>query len=210
MRIFLVLFLAVFSFAATKATLISTQGKEGVINKKITTGTSGVVLCPYMNKKIICARAVAFGNRVGFFDYAELKNDAFALPVVAPKKGDEIIFGKNYDRILIIAPNQAVYLKVKAMFPNKTVVSPDVMAAFLTDEPTKGFFINFAKKMDIGMYVFAIGRKVYEVDAFSFYAVGEKKLSLSAPYKKAFFVYFDNFFLKPVNYLKMIRGINAK
>jgi hypothetical protein len=201
--------MAVFAFAKIEANLISVSNNEGIINKNLKDGISGVVLCPYLKKEIICARAVAFGNKVGFFDYSLLKNDAFALPIIRPQKGDKIVFGKDYGRILIIAPNQITYLKIKKMFSNKTIISPDVLAAFLTSEPTANAFRKFAQEMNIGLYVFAINNKLYEVDSFSFYAIKTIPFKFKAKYKKAFFTYFDNFDLKPENYLKIIRGIHV-
>jgi hypothetical protein len=207
MRIIFVLFLAVFAFAKIEANIINVYGDRVLMDKNIKRGVSGVVICKYLNEDIICARAVADGNKAYLYPYSELKNRAFALPVVLPKKGDKIVFAKDYNRIMIFAPNQEVYLKVKNLYKSNVIISPDVFAAFLDDKVTKKDFINFAKSMDIGRYIFVIGNKIYETDAKSLYVVNEKNLNVNAKYQKAFFTYFKNFDIKPVNYLHLLKGL---
>jgi signal peptidase I len=203
MRIFFVLFLGVLLFGA-EVKLTKVYGKKGDINVFVKKGVSGIVLCPYMNERIVCARAVSFGKKVSFYPVDDFQNDAYALPIVFPKTGDEIVFAKDYDRILIIAPNQEVYLKVKELYKNATVVSPDVFAAFLDGEVEKSDFIDFSKKMNIGRIIFILD-KIYEVDSFSFYAIKTKKAPITAHYKRAFFTYFKNFDIEPVDYKRFIK-----
>jgi len=179
------LFLSVVLLNGYEVTINSVSSDIVTLDKYVKKGISGVVLCPYQNKKIICAKAVAFGKKAKLEIYDNLKNEAFALPVVLPKKGDKIILAKNYDRIMIIAPNQYMYLTVKEKYKNAVIISPDVFANFLEDVPTKNEFINFAKKMDIGRYIFVLD-KVYEVDADSFYAI-KKYGENSQKYKEMFF-----------------------
>ena len=212
MRIIFVLFLAVFAFAKIDATIISVNKDEALIDKNIKTGISGLVICPYSNEKIICARAVAFGKKVKFYNYETLKNDAFALPLVVPKSGDKIVFEKDYNRIMIIAPNQEIYLMLKKKYQTENVIiSPDVFAAFLDDMPGINDFRNFAKVMNIGRYVFALNNKVYEVDSYSFYVINSHLLQKNASYTKAFFTYFSNFDIKTKNiqnyYLHLLKGL---
>jgi len=189
MRFVFILFLGVFLFAkTTKITNIDNDTITVLDNVK--KGTSGVVLCPYENREIICARAVLFGKTGKLKVYDNLANSSFALPVVKPKKGDKIILGKDYNRILIIAPNQNSYVNIKEKLKNKTVISSDMLAAFLDGIPTREDFINFAKKMDIGIYIFVLD-KIYVVDAYSFYAINSfdyKKVE----YKKPFFMTYNN------------------
>ena len=207
MRIIFVLFLAVFSFAKIESEIISVNKNVALIDKNIKRGVSGVVICKYLNEDIICARAVADGNRAYLYLYSELKNDAFALPVILPKKNDKIVFAKDYNRIMIIAPNQEVYLKIKNMYKSSVIISPDVFAAFLDDKITKKDFINFAKKLNIGRYIFTIENKLYEVDAKTLYVIDEKNLNVVAKYQKAFFTYFNNFDIKPKNYINLLKGL---
>ncbi len=211
MRIIFVLFLAVFAFGEITAKIISVNNDIARIDKKIKTGISGVALCPYMDEKIICARAVAKGDLVKFYSYETLKNEAFALPIVTPKKGDEIIFGKDYDRIMIIAPNQQEYLNIKNKYKNNTIISPDVFAAFLDDMPNVNNFRKFADLMNIGRYIFVIDNHVYEVDSYSFYVINSHKIKNSSKYTKAFFTYFSNFDITDKNienyYLDLLKGL---
>jgi len=160
------------------------NGNIGYINKSIQKGRSGYVICPFDKKDIICAKVVFFGNKVKFENYDELKNNAFALPIVTPKAKDKIILN-NYERILIIAPTQELYLKIKDMYKNKTVIHPDLLYVYLDGEISKEGLEEFAKIMNIDEYIFVLD-KIYEVDANSFYAI--KTFSkVNIPYKFIFY-----------------------
>ncbi len=205
MRIIILFFAAVLSFGFdVKVTKV--EGTKIYLSEYVQKGLSGIVLCPYMNQEIICARAVSNGNTAKLYVYAELKNDAFALPLVYPKAGDKAVFGKNYNRIMIIAPTQEEYLKIKERYKGNVIISPDVLAAFLGDEVKRDDFINFAKKMDLGRYIFVLKDGIYEVDAISFYLLNKKKFK-GESFNKAFFTYARNIDIKPVNYKKFFKGL---
>ncbi len=206
MRIILLFLFAVFSFGF-KVNITKVTNTTAYLEKNVQKGISGIVVCPYKNTKIICARAVSYGNKAKLYAYKELKNSAFALPFVYPKAGDKIIFAKNYKRILIIAPNQSTYLKIKQTYSDNTIISPDILATFLNGDISRKRLVNFAKTLDIGKYIIAYGGKIYETDALSFYAVNEKNFKTPA-YKKAFFTYIRNFDIKKTDYLKYLRGLN--
>ncbi len=210
MRIFFILFVGIFLNAMSIVNITEVNGLRIKLDKPVQKGTSGVVLCPYQKEEIICANALSFGNYAKLYPYENLKNDAFALPLVYPKKGDKVIFGKNYSRIMIIAPNQIVYLKLKNRFKNFTVIPIDVFAAFLDNLPVKREFINFAKKMDIGLYIFALD-KLYYVDAESFYVINSEDYNFPKKFKLPFFSSY-NFDIKENNiinyYKKMLKGLN--
>jgi len=201
---FFVLFLAVFLFGFD-AKILQVSGDGAKIDASLKKGISGYVICKYEDTPIICARAVAFGNYVKFYAYKELKNDAFALPIVYPKQGDKIIFGKNYDRIMIIAPNHEAYLKAAKMYQNNTIIPTDVFAPFIDDLPTKKDFRVFTRDFNIGRIIFVLD-KLYEVDSFSFYAIKTKDIDFSAPYKSAFFVSYPKFISGKniINYYKSL------
>ena len=207
MRYFILL-LATFLFAVeVKIDNVDLKNKEITLNKYVKKGVSGVVICNYLKTPIICARAVSFGKIAKLFVYDDLKNDAFARPVVLPKKNDEVVFAKDYSRIVIIAPNQEIYLKLKNLYKNNVIISPDVLAAFLDGEINQNNLREFAKEFNIGRYIIALD-KVYEVDSFSFYIVGEKNFKINAKYNKAFFTYSNNFDIKKVDFKKLIKGID--
>jgi len=206
MRIVLILFLFVFSFSM-ETNIVNVKKDFIFVNQKVKKGTSGIVLCPYNNEKIICARCISLGDKKAkLYVYKNLKNPAFALPLVYPKKGDKVIFGKNYNRIVIIAPNQEIYLKLKEKYQNNFIIIPiDVFGAFLDDIPTKKDFISFARKMDIGFFVFALD-KIYFVDGESFYMINSKNydFKVNLKFKKPFYSSYDyDVNLKnPIDYYK--------
>ena len=209
MRIIFILFIALFANAAYIANITNVKGLEIKLNKYIQKGVSGVVLCPYENEKIICANVISFGNYAKLYPYDNLKNDAFALPLIYPKKGDEVVFGKDYERILIIAPNQSIYLKLKYRFKNFVVIPIDTFAAFSDDLPKREDFINFAKEMDIGLFIFALD-KLYFTDAKSFYVINKENFK-TQKFKLPFYSSY-NFDIKMKNiinyYKKLLKGIN--
>ncbi|WP_457560086.1 plasminogen-binding N-terminal domain-containing protein [Caminibacter sp.] len=205
MRIILLFFIAVLSFAFD-VKITGVEGKTVTLERNVQKGISGIVLCPYLKEEIICARAVSFGKYAKLYAYSELKNPAFALPLVYPKVGDTVIFAKDYNRIMIIAPNQTDYLKVKNMYKNYTIISPDVFYAITDDKISEHKFVRFAKFMNIGRYIFVLKDGIYEVDAISFYVINKKQFK-GAVYKKAFFTYARGFDIKPVNYKKWFKGL---
>jgi len=213
MRIFLILFLFVFSFSMEITTISNVKKNIISLSQNVKKGTSGIVLCPYENKKIICARCVSLGEKKAkLYVYKELENKAFALPIVYPKKGDKVIFSKNYNRIMIIALNQEVYLKLKEKYQNRfTIIPIDVFAAFLDDVPTKKDFVKFAREMNIGLFIFALD-KIYFVDGESFYNINSKDydFKVNLKFKRPFYssYNFDITLKNPIEYYKkFIKGI---
>jgi len=211
MKSIFILFVAVLLNASYISTITKVRGLTVGLDKYVQKGSSGVVLCPYEKENIICARAVSEGNYAKLYPYEDLKNEAFALPLVYPEKGDKVIFGKNYERIMIIAPNQAVYLKLKEKYKSLSIIPIDTFAAFLDDLPTREDFIDFAKKMDIGLYMFVLD-KLYLVDSYSFAVLVKENLPFSFKnYKKPFYSSYK-FDIKENNlinyYKKMLKDIN--
>jgi len=213
MRIIFVLFFAISLYAGMIANIIYVNNDIINLNKNIKKGISGIVLCPYEKEEIICARCVSLGEKKAkLYVYKDLQNKAFALPVVLPKVGDKVIFGKNYKRIMIIAPNQEVYLKLKEKYQNSfTIIPVDVFAAFLDDIPIKKDFVKFAREMNIGLFVFALDR-IYFVDSDSFYDFLTQNYTFkpNLKFKKPFYSSY-NFDIKmknPIEYYKnFIKGI---
>ena len=207
MRIIFVFLLAVAAFSqGISVKILSMKGDKITINGNLKKGINGVVLCPYENNKIICARAESLGgNEAKLYVYKALKNDAFALPLVVPKKGDEVLFAKDYSRIMIIALNQTSYLKTKEKYSKNTIIPIDLFAVFLNDNPTKKDFINFAKKMNIGRYIFVLD-KIYEVDALSMQVINSYSNNYkNKKFKLPFFTYYRFYDIKiknPINYYK--------
>lgn len=209
MRLILILLSAVLAFSyGIKVKILQVKGNRIIINATLKKGINGIALCPYENSEIICARVVSLGeDEALLYDYKSLKNKAFALPLVFPKKGDKAIFAKDYSRIMIIAPNQTLYLKIKEKYSKNTIIPIDTFALFLDKKPTKREFINFAKKMNIGRFVFVLD-KIYEIDALSFQVIN----SYPNPYKTKkfkvpFFTYYNNYNMKiknPINYYKSL------
>ena len=207
MRVIFIFLTAVLAFSqGIPAKILSVEGNKITLNATLKQGINGVVLCPYEKSKIICARAQSLGGDKAFlYAYKDLKNDAFALPLVFPKKGNEVLFAKDYSRIMIIAPNQTLYLKTKEKYSKNTIIPIDDFAVFLDESPKREDFIKFAKKMNIGRFVFVLD-KIYEVDALSMQVINSYPNSYkNRKFKLPFFTSYKFYDIKmknPLNYYK--------
>jgi hypothetical protein len=116
-----------------------------------------------------------------------------ALPVVVPKPGDKIIFQKDYRRVMIIAPDRESYYSLVNQYQEKgnSVIPSDVMAVFVEDNdeiPSRREFINFAKRLNIGRYIFLSDKGIEEIDALSLTPLrvlpwkGNGKVSYKVPF----------------------------
>ena len=176
------------------------------LDKSYQKGKSGIVLCPYLNKKIICARFISYGSYAKLFPYKEVVNNSFARPNILPKKGDKVLFNFNYNRILIIAPNQKIYEHIKNLYQNLNIIPSDNLATYV-DKFDKKNLLSFQRDLNIGRYIFYHKGNIFEIDAFSLYAIKKKKLKIYANYNGPFFTYLKNFGIKNINYLQIFKGI---
>jgi len=188
--------------SAYEVNIVKVNGDTVYFDKYVKRGVSGLVLCPYENQNIICACVISDGKKGYLRVYDSLKNNAFVLPYVLPKKNDKVLLAKDYNRILIIAPNQTEYIKVLQKYQNQTVIHPDNFAVFLDEYPTRSDFVNFAKKMNIGRYIFVLD-KIYEVDAKSLYVLksyGKNEYKYNAPFFTTYNL--SNTLQNPIAYYK--------
>ncbi|MRJ07050.1 MAG: hypothetical protein C6I01_05975 [Epsilonproteobacteria bacterium] len=194
-KIFISMVLGViFPLFAQQVTLTWVKGKRGEIDTIVPKGMTGYLICPFLNRDIICGLAVSLGDgKVEFKVYDALQNKAMALPVVVPKPGDKIIFQKDYRRVMIIAPDRESYYSLVNQYQEKgnSVIPSDVMAVFVEDNdeiPSRREFINFAKRLNIGRYIFLSDKGIEEIDALSLTPLrvlpwkGNGKVSYKVPF----------------------------
>ena len=198
---FLGLFLAIKLFAVG---IVSVDKNIAKIDGDIEKGVSGVVVCPYNGNSIIAANAVSLGDgKVKLSNYDYLKNRAFALPIVPVTQKCEAVFKRNYNRILILAPTQKLYLKLKEEYKNSVIVPVDNFALFFEKDLTKKDILNFAKIMNVGRIIVA-KKYLYEVDANSLQVVSKKEYLGSDKNE-----FFTNYGIFKIDYKKLIKGVNG-
>jgi len=176
-KLFLTLCLfAGLAFGATSVKIekLIDNGYGAVVkNAYLKVGQSGVVRTWISDdKRAITAKAVVVEVSK---DEVKIKFDVFgdiaqaSLPryLNTPKVGDEIVFDMLDSRALVIAKNQADYLKAVSII-GKQAVHPDLMAYMLMKkrkgEPKRENFGEFCSEMAVGNVYFAIGDKLYKTD----------------------------------------------
>jgi len=189
--------------------LVKVDGtKGGIVEPPVPKGVTGYVICNYLNRGIICGMAMSLGDgRVTFKVFDSLKNRAMALPIVLPQKGDKIIFGKDYRRVLILAPNSNTYFQLVNRYQKEgnKVISSDLLALFMEEEediPTREDLINLAKKLNIGRYVILTNRGIVELDGLSLQPIRILKWDGGKiSYKIPFFTSYSNWESVDENFL---------
>lgn len=173
-----------FSLVNKEETKLVTSGKQiGVIDKKLPAGLSGEVI----QEGIIIAKAYSLGgNKVQYAPYETLRNDAFATPILYPKKEDKIVFNRYAHRGLIIAPSQEKYNEVEAKHPEVTWIHSDVFASSITRKPSKENFQEFCNSYNIGIIYFVLDKE-YVVNCDNFTVIKSFPNAHPTPYTTPFY-----------------------
>jgi len=102
----------------------------------------------------------------------------------APKIGDEVILGYNYQRGLLIAPNSNLYKKVTGYHKERSWVHPDIFAATLSGNghptPLREDFTEVCRANNIGIVSFMFDKSIITVDCQSFKIIENKSTSVKA------------------------------
>jgi len=168
------------------ATIDSIEKSKATISQgDITPGMSGIVIHEYdeTHKTIVATALVQSSNKsqttllLSKFD--GLQNEKLPNIKTKPQKGDLVLLGQLYNRVLPIVPNQATLQNIKEKFANFMIIHPDIFATELSKDkkplPEVKDFQNICKKMNIGlvMFVFKDGsdfidcnswKKIYHTD----------------------------------------------
>jgi hypothetical protein len=195
--------------------LLKVVGDRGVVEKPVPKGEVGILLCPYSKGEIICGYLEGVGGRqVQLFPYTPLKNEAMALPVVPPKPGDRALFGKDYNRVIVIAPDQRSYLQLVQLYRDRgnTIIPSDLIVTVGKVErdqfPTPGQLRQVAESLNVGRYIFLGPDGVEEVDAFSLTPIGRAPFQLKASqYRVPFFTTYSDWEEFPGNLLPRYREL---
>jgi hypothetical protein len=175
-----------FAFPTEKSIhIIKSSEKMAYINENVSIGSTGVVV----QDNIIIASVEAIGNKVlKYTTFGNLKNSSVASPLLMPKSGDKIKMYHNYDKIVIISPNQENYINIKSKM-NIEVIDSDLLVAMAKDDIDgleKENFQNFCVEYNVGLIYFNLD-KDYIVDCKSFQVIESKENNLKTEYEKPLF-----------------------
>ena len=200
-------FLFSFEITPITSTIVSITKNRAKIDKEIEKGVSGYII----DKNQIIGKVISNGDKsVTFLPFTKLKNSGLATPIIIPKIGNKIIFKLYYDRALIIAPTQNLYLKTKKNYPNINFLSSDLFASYFATKPNKKEFQQFCKTFNVGIIIFNLDRQ-FIVDCESFQILDSKFIK-SEKFSKPFFVNYDKFNTtlfrtEPNNWIKYYNSI---
>lgn len=205
-KIFFVVFM-VFNFLVASdfgpkqitTTLLSQKNGVGIIadNEEFLIGSSGIVIHKLESgENSIVARCVVTQKdgknaKIRFERFSSLKQNAYPIPKVSPKKGDEIIINFLYKRALLIAPNKEIYHDIIGDFPKIDFVDSDLAASYLSlkykPNPSKDDFRKICDKYAAGLVMLATNKKIYALDCGSFKPIKEFPSKEIKSYKLPFF-----------------------
>jgi len=147
------------------ATIDSVENNKATISQgNLIPGMSGIVIHEYdeTHKAIVATAQVQSSNRsqttliLSKFD--GLQNKKLPNIKTKPQKGDSVLLGYLYNRVLPIVPNQATLQKVKENFSDFMIIHPDIFAVELSKDkkplPEVKDFQNVCKKINIGLVMF--------------------------------------------------------
>lgn len=168
--------------------VLQTDGQSATINASdLKPGESGVIV-RWLDSEhaTILANAVVTEIKnekaiVRFEPYAAVEQDAFPSAKILPRKNDEAILRRFYDRGLIIAPNQQIYQKIAATYKDVSWTHPDLLASYLIDEgalaPRKKDFRGFCNAYTVGVIYIVNGTKGQAYDCKTFKMLKEDYVS---------------------------------
>jgi len=120
-----------------------------------------------------------------FKPYTGLKNSAFPTAELTPKVGDTVLIRSNYNRAVLIAPNQELYQQITDIYKNTIWIHPDIFASELvkngTNRPNRKDFRNFCNAYAVGVVYFINGTKGELRDCNSFSLLNTDYITGLAP-----------------------------
>ncbi len=190
------LLLADFVPALKRTVIDQTDGKTTQITAALPVGMSGIVIHNFDNKhKTIVAQAVVTAVRSGksiiqFKPFKRLRQSALPDYDIKPAKGDTIILGYLYNRVLPVTPDKAHYdAFVEKHRTQFDIIHPDLFASQLyfdyQPRPDKDAFRQSCLQNDTALLYFAIDHRGYFVDCNSFKVIASEPLSRPVDAQKA-------------------------
>ena len=169
------------------ATIDSVEGSKATISKgDLTLGMSGIVIHKYdeTHKAIVATAQVQSSSKLQttllLSKFDSLQNEKLPNIKTKPQKGDSVLLGELYNRVLPIVPNQETLQRVKEELTNFMIVHPDIFATELSKDkrplPKVEDFQNMCRKMNIGLVMFVFKDESSFIDCNSWVKVFHKNL----------------------------------
>lgn len=142
------------------------------------------------NHSAIIAQAIVIAVEndlavVAYEPFTALDQKAFPTPTLEPQENDEVIFRAFNDRAFLIAPNAAIYEKVRDQYKDIAWLHPDLVAAYLLDvghnSPVKGDFRAVCSQYAVGVVYIVASSGGYAVDCQSFVPIKQDTIDETAP-----------------------------
>lgn len=101
-----------------------------------------------------------------------LSNEALPTPKLLPRKNDEAVLRKFYDRGMIISPSHELYQKIEKSYTKTQWIHPDLMASSIMVDgvaaPTRQDFRSFCAAYNVGVLYIVSNNQGQVVDCQSF------------------------------------------
>ncbi len=151
--------------SSSSASLLEAGKGKGVVDiGNLPKGMSGIVIRRFdkSHEAIIALATVSESgtdrSKVEFSPFKALSHPKLPTLKAEPKKGDRVILGYLYDRILPIVPNARSLKRAKESFSHITLIHPDLFAVELASErdalPHRNNFQKFCSKLNLGLVMF--------------------------------------------------------
>ncbi|WP_456451419.1 plasminogen-binding N-terminal domain-containing protein [Hydrogenimonas sp.] len=185
-------------------TLESVSGETATVGVgPVPKGVSGIVV-HYYDQTHAAIVSSAFVTESGegrttlkLVPYRGLRNPNLPNVKTPPQKGDLVILGYLYDRVLPIVPNQKSLEHAHASFPKLHIIHPDIVAAELAKEkspiPAREIFQNACEKFNLGIVMIMFSDGTDFLDCVSWVKVGHADVAAVDPqeFKQPFFNRFE-------------------
>jgi len=207
-------FLTIFSLAALLAAagephtetgkLTEVTGQSAVVDVgPLPSGVSGIVLHHYdqthaaIVASVFVTRSGEGSTTLRLLPFRGLHNPNLPTVKTPPQKGDTVILGYLYDRVLPIVPNQKSLERARASFKKLQIIHPDLVAAELAKAksplPTKALLQRTCEKFDLGIVMIMFSDGTDFLDCISWEKVGHAEIAAADPkdFKQPFFNRFE-------------------
>lgn len=195
MRIWILTLLSLGMLEASPITtkLLDVQETHGNIEASgLKEGMSGFVVRHFdaTHSTIISnARVTQFNpqnNRalITFSEYDGLHQNSLPSGSWTPRMNDEVVFGYDYQRALLITGNDDSYLKITKTLPNLNWVHPDTFATYLSHighpTPLVEDFHDFCTAHSIGLLYVHVDQTLFQLDCKNFAFLGNSMAAASS------------------------------
>ncbi len=185
-------------------TLTSATTTSGTVDiGSVPIGVSGIVVHAYdRSHRAIVATAIVQGSEGGrttveLRPYRGLRQPNLPDVKTPPQKGDTVVLGYLYDRVLPIVPNQKSFDLAHRSFPKLHIVHPDLIAAELakakTPIPDREILQKSCDKFNLGLVMIMLADGTDFLDCQSWTKVGHSDIAAVdvTHFKQPFFNRFE-------------------